>query len=218
MPETKKQTFAITHRPKDGVTEDDIATMVKYCRNKAKYFKVITEKEGHERHIHAALFLEEPTLKKNLVRSILNLYPDLAPEEKMVLRQGVKVSGSAQWLDYLEKGDATVVIASNLPEKKHLEAYYPPEEDLPQKVRKNLTYYGRLEKLWYEHVDPSKVQNPINCRHFLFDMMYNKRLIDVIRDDKSIIQVSRHLARYLNKVRESCIERDVENEVLKDDA
>lgn len=218
MPETKKQTFAITHRPKGGVSDEDVKTMVKYCERVAKYYKVITEKEGCERHIHAAIFTKEPILKKNVVRSVLNLYPDLLPEEKMVLRQGVKVSGSSQWLDYLEKGDSTVVIQSNLPEVAHLEAYYPPPAEISNKVRKNLTYYGRLEKLWYEHVDPGKVQNPENCRHFLFNMMYNKRLIDVIRDDRTIIQTSRHLARYLNKVQESCIERDVENEAMKDDA
>lgn len=218
MPEIKQQTFALTHRPKGGVDNGDIEKMVKYCRHKAKYYKVITEKEGSDRHIHAALFMEEPMFKKNLVRAILNLYPDLQPEEKMVLRQGIKTSGNVQWLDYLEKGDGTVVIASNLPEKKHLEGFYPKKEDLPVNVRKNLSYYERLEKMWYEHVDPGVVQNPVNCRHFLFNMMYNKRLVDVIRDDRTIIQTSRHLARYLNKVTESCIERDVENECLKDDA
>lgn len=218
MPEVKQQTFAITHRPKDGVSDEDVTTMVTFVKRVSKYYKVITEKEDSARHIHVALFTHQPLLKKNLVRSVLNLYPDLLPEEKMVLRQGVKVSGNSQWLDYLEKGDSTVVVESNLPEKKHLEGYYPTPEELPKSVRKNLSYYGRLEKLWFEHVDPGKVKNPVNCRHFLFKMMYSERLIDVIKDDKSIIQVSRHLARYLNKVDESCIERDVENDQFKDDA
>lgn len=218
MPEVKHQTFAITHRPKNGVTDDDVATMVKYCRRIAKYYKVITEKEDSQRHIHAAIFTEKPMYKKVIVLAVTKLYPDLLPEEKMVLRQGIKVSGNTQWLDYLEKGDSTEVIASNLPEKKHLESYYPPPEEISKTVRKNLTYYGRLEKLWYEHTPPGVVANPVNCRHFLFNMMYNERLIDVIRDDRTIIQTSRHLARYLNKVTESCIERDVENECLKDDA
>lgn len=216
MPETKKQTFAVTHRPKDGVTDSDVSALVNYCRRVATYYKVITEKDGHERHLHAALFMKEPVYKKVVVRAVLNLYPNLRDEEKMVLRQGVKVSGNSQWLDYLEKGDSTVVIANNLPEVAHLESYYPPPEQLSGKVRKNITYYARLENLWYEHVDPGKVKNPVNCRHFLFDMMYAKRLIDVIRDDKSIIQVSRHLARYLNRVSESCLERMVEN-LIDDD-
>lgn len=216
MDQNKKHTtYAITHRPKNGVTEDDIETIVKWCSKKCKYYKVITEKDHDERHIHAAVFLTEPTCRSNVVKSVMRLYPDLAPEEKMVLRQGIKVSGSAQWLDYLAKGDSTKVIQDNLPERKHLEGFYE-QPDLPLKVRKNLSYYGRLEKLWYEHVDPDKVQNPENCRHFLFNMMYNKRLIDVIRDDKTIIQTSRHLARYLNRVKESVIEKMVENQMDED--
>lgn len=211
----KHTTYAITHRPKDGVDDKSIGILVEWCQKKCKYYKVITEKEDHERHIHAAVFLKEPTDCSNVKKSIMRLFPDLLPEEKMVLRQGIKISGNTQWLDYLEKGDSTVVIQSNLPEKSHLESYYS-QPDLPSKVRKNLSYYGRLEKLWYEHVDPSRVQNPVNCRHFLFNMMYNKRLIDVLRDDKTIIQTSRHLARYLNRVTESVIEKTVENQFEED--
>lgn len=213
----KHQTYAITHRPIGGVSESDISVLVSWCKKHCRYYKVITEKEGSERHIHAACFLSESKDRSNVVKSIMRLYPDLLPEEKMVLRQGIKVSGNSQWLDYLEKGDSTVIIESNLPELSHLDSYYPPPPELPKTIRKNLSYYGRLEKLWYEHVDPSRVQNPVNCRHFLFNMMYNKRLIDVIRDDKTIIQTSRHLARYLNRVRESSIEKIVDN-AFEDDA
>ena len=212
-----RKTFALTHRPKDGVTDVDCSALVKYCRSKCEYYKVITEKEGTDRHIHAALFMKKEQRLDNLIRSVFSLFPDLRPEEKMVLRQGIKVSGNVQWLDYLEKGDHTVVIADNLPERAHLEAFYPAKDEKRPYEKKNFSYYMKLEKLYYEHADPGRVKNPQNCRHFLFDMMYNKRLIDVIRDDKSIIQVSRHLARFLNKVTESVIERDVENDSFKDD-
>lgn len=216
MPELKESVYAITHRPKDGVSDHDIHVLTEYLRKKGKYYKVITEKEGHERHIHAVVYLKEPVLKKNIVRAVLDLYKDLLPEEKMVLRQGVKVSKSIQWLDYLAKGDSTVVIAENLPEVSHLESYYP-ERPTTERESKKVTYYLRLERLWYEHVSPDKVPNPENCRHFLFNMMYNERLIDVIRDDKTIIQVSRHLARYINKVKESTIEHIVEADAFTKD-
>lgn len=216
MPELKEKVFAITHRPKDGVSNDDIEKLTGYLRKKGNYYKIITEKEGHERHIHAVVYMKEPTFKKVVVRAVLNLYPDLLPEEKMVLRQGVKVSKSKQWLEYLEKGDSTVVIASNLPEESCIDAYYPKREE-PARESKKITYYTRLETLWYEHAREMLVANPENCRHFLFNMMYNERKIDVIRDDKTIIQVSRHLARYINKVKESCIEHQVVNDSFTQD-
>lgn len=216
MPELKESVFAITHRPKNGVSDHDVQKLTDYLRKRGKYYKIITEKEGHERHIHAVLYLKEPTYKKTVVRAILNLYPELLPEEKMVLRQGVKVSRSTQWLDYLLKGDSTVIIAENLPEVSHLDSYYP-EPTRPVRESKKITYYLKLEKLWYEHARPMLVANPENCRHFLFNMMYNERIIDVIRDDKSIIQVSRHLSRYINKVSESTIEHHVANDPFTQD-
>lgn len=216
MPETKETVFAITHRPKNGVSDHDVHVLTEYLRKKGRYYKIITEKENHERHIHAVVYFKEPALCRNVTRAVLNLFPDLLPEEKMVLRQGVKVSRSIQWLDYLAKGDSTVIVAENLPEKSYLESYYPERVETTNE-RKKITYYLRLENLWYEHVSPDKVPNPENCRHFLFDMMYNKRLIDVIRDDRSIIQVSRHLARYINKVKESTIEYQVESDAFTRD-
>jgi len=216
MPELKETVYAITHRPKNGVSDHDIKVLTGYLRKKGDYYKIITEKEDHERHIHAVVYLKEPSFKKVIVRAVLNLFPELLPEEKLVLRQGVKVSRSVQWLDYLAKGDSTVIIAENLPEAARLEAYYP-KRDTPVRECKKVTYYLRLEKLWYEHAREMLVANPENCRHFLFNMMYNERKIDVIRDDKSIIQVSRHLARYINKVKESCIEHQVVNDSFTQD-
>lgn len=216
MPERKEKVFAITHRPKDGVSEDDIQKLTGYLRKKGDYYKIITEKEGHERHIHAVVYMKEPALCRNVTRAILNLFPDLRPEEKMVLRQGVKVSKSKQWLEYLEKGDSTVVIATNLPEEKRIDAFYPKRSE-PARESKKVSYYTRLETLWYEHARAMLVANPENCRHFLFNMMYNERKIDVIRDDKTIIQVSRHLSRYINKVTESCIEHQVTNDSFTND-
>jgi len=216
MPEIKETVYAITHRPKDGVSDKDCTVLIDYLQKKSKYYKVITEKEGHERHIHAVAYLKEPTLPKSIVRALTNLYPALRVEEKIVFRQGIKVSKSLQWLDYLTKGDSTVVLADNLPEKAHLESFYPVRKTTPRETKK-LTYYLRLEKLWYEHARPMLVANPENCRHFLFNMMYSERLIDVIRDDKSIIQISRHLARYINKVKESVIEHQVQNDSFVQD-
>jgi len=46
----------------------------------------------------------------------------------------------------------------------------------------------------------------LTARDFLFNMMYNERCINVIRDDKAIVQTARHLVRWLNKATHSTIE------------
>lgn len=206
-PPTKKyHVFAITHRPKDGVTQNDIVVFENYLRRRGQYYKLITEKEGHERHIHCVVCFDPSVFKANVVRDVLKLYPELSEEERIVLRQGVKVVYDSNWLSYLDKGDSTVLISENLPDGC-LDSFYPEESS--NKTRKNLSYYSRLEKLWYENEGNDKHPTASNCRDFLFDMMYCKRMIDVIRDDKSIIQVSRHLSRYLKKSKVCCIDVNI---------
>lgn len=198
------KSFAITVRPRSGITDGQVVKVHKWLMKKSVYFHIITEKLDLERHVHAVMILEKESTKGNVGRSLCSLFPDLDNGEKLVLKQGVKIAFNTGWLDYMNKPDNnTVVIGSNLPEKHMLESYFPvkKENESKEKPRKNLSYYGRLEKLWFEH-QPSDKAPPVtalDCRHFLCDMMYNKRLIDVVRDDRTIFQVSRHLSRFVNK-------------------
>ena len=202
---SKYQAYAITLRPKDGVTNEQIVTFNKWATRYSEYSLIVTEKEDTARHIHAGIFLKKPTLKGNICKLLDRLPLDLSATERIVFLQGVKPMFNHDWITYCNKGDFTTTIHSNLPEQKHLESYFA-QSPTTSHVRKNLTYYGRLEKLWYEYNEPGVEINPKNVRDFLFRMMYSLRVIDVIRDDKSIIQVSRHLSRYINKAESSTIE------------
>lgn len=207
MPEDKHQTFALTIRPKSGITDDDLELFKPWCNTRSKYFKIITEKDGDARHIHAFMVTHMPIATSNLRRSLLKLFEHWTPVERDVLRNGVKVAYNKGWLDYMDKGDSTVSILSDLPEKAHIDAFFPVKEPADnQKVRKHLNYYQRLKKLWWEHSTPGTEVNAGNCRDFLFKMMYKEELLDTIRDDKTIIQISRHLSRHLLKLEYSSIE------------
>lgn len=196
MPSVSKS-YAVTIRPKDGVTNAQIAKFAKWVTSRCEYSIIVTEKENTERHIHAALFLKKEAQCPTIRRSVVALFKELSETERIILGNGVKISYTPQWLDYCEKGDSTEIIHSNLPERSTLKQYYPVRDET--KTRRHLSYYERLEKLWGEWVSPGTECNAEMCRNFLFDMMYNQRKIDVIRDDKTIIQVSRHLARFVNR-------------------
>lgn len=206
------KTFAITFRPSNGVSDLHIEKTMKWVRKHGEYYHVITEKTGSSRHIHAAVFLKKEKTQGNVCVMLCGLYQDLTPEEKTVLRRGVKVLYNYDWIsNYLDKDDDTVVIASNLPEKSRLESYFPekPDDPIVNRARKCSAYYHELEDLWRKRQPVAVEINTITARDFLFRMMYSERCINVIRDDKTIIQTARHLVRWLNKSEVSTIELPV---------
>ena len=82
---SKFQTYAFTLRPRGGVTEAQIAKLCKYCKNKAEWYKVVTEKEGDERHIHAVWVLKEAVTRGNVLTYLQRMYKDLDNEEQAVM-------------------------------------------------------------------------------------------------------------------------------------
>lgn len=204
----KYKTFAITFRPRDGVTNDQIAKMEKWLRRHAEYHHLITEKEDLERHIHCGFVKKNESTVSNMRALMKGLFKGISAEESRVLSAGVKIMYNEDWLSsYLNKGDDTVVISTNLPEAGHLESYFPPKPIVSDnRTRKCSAYYHDLEKLWYEHQGPDVVYNTENARNFLFNLMYNLRCIPVIRDDQQIKQTARHLTRWMKKLDSSTIE------------
>lgn len=207
------KSYCITIRPKDGISNQQIIDYQAWVAKKTEYSYTVTEKEHTERHIHSAIFFKEPQRIDNVKRSIIGLLK-LSDTEKRVA-VCIKSMYSHDWLSYCKKGDSTQVIHSNLPEEHMLEAYFTTSTDRSSKKSTKLTFYSKLESLWYEQRTPADEVNPRTCRDFLFKLMYHDRVIEPLRDDRTIIQVSRHLSRYINKYETSCI--DVNNTFEKDE-
>ena len=189
------KTYAITVRPRTGITDVQVQRLSDWVKKQCEYYHVVTEKNDDERHLHAGLFLKKEKERKNVISMLLNQMKELDGEERTVLRKGVKVMYNMDFIDnYLDKDDDTKVIVSNLPDQ-----YLGFPEKAEDLNRKADPYYAKLEKLWYEHQNTGVEVCGQTCRDFLFDMMYNKRLIRIIADDKRIMQVARHLMRYLKK-------------------
>lgn len=205
----KVKSYAITFRPFDGVTDQQVDKILKWIRKACDYYHVVTEKTMAQRHVHAGVFMNRECTRSNIVTRMMQLFPDLSPNEKSVFRNGIKIMYNSDFIGkYLNKDDETVIIGSSLPEAGHMESYFPPKPDLPSvaKAKKCSLYYHELERLWMEHTTPGLEVNTLTVRDFLFNVMYNLRVLPVIRDDKSIIQTARHLVRWLKKSTQSTIE------------
>lgn len=207
------KTFAITFRPRNGVTDYHVEKCMKWVRKHSLYYHVITEKSGSAKHIHAAVFLHKEKTKSNVCVMWCGLFSDLDPEEKTVLRRGVKILYNYDWINsYLDKDDETVVVSSNLPEKSHLESWFPEKPvtvNAESRVRKCSVFYHELADLWRKHQPVTVEVNTMNARDFLFKLMYGLKCINIIRDDKAIIQTARHLVRFINGTCQSTIELPV---------
>lgn len=208
----KFKTYALTIRPRNGIDNGALNLISDWIRKRCEFYHIITEKTGHERHVHAALFLKMPITKSNMNTLLVRLAKDslgFDPEELTVLRKGVKILYSNDFIEnYLDKDDDTEVVQTNLPATNHLDSWYPPKPIDPEtsKQQKHSHYYWELERLWYMYMSPTYEVNTKTVRDFLFNMMYSERCINVIRDDKTIVQTARHLVRWINKTTTNTIE------------
>lgn len=202
----KFSTYALTFRPKDGITDEQIDKLHEWIRKRSKYYHIVTEKTGSAKHLHAGLVLRVPVTRSNISVLLTRLFQGLNNEERRVWLNGIKIMYNKDFIDnYLEKDDDTVVIASSLPENGCLDSYFPPKPASVQRTRKCSAYYHELETLYWQHVEVGTDVNTMNIRNFLFKMMYSERCIPVIKDDKTIIQTARHLVRWIKKEEYSTI-------------
>lgn len=209
-PPATYKTFAITIRPRDGATEDHDSIITTWLRKKCEYYYLVSEKLDADRHLHCGVFLKSPMTRSNFSNTVSRLFSSyLDTDEMRVFKRGVRIMYNFDFIqNYLDKDDDTEVILANLPEQGRLESFWPPSEEQAKARASAATdkHYAKLELLWNTHVPPGVECTPANCRNFLFDMMYSKRLIKVVRDDKTIIQTAKHLHRYVTKMSVSNVE------------
>lgn len=198
----KYKSFALTVRPRDGATSAHDDLLCKFVRKQCDYYYIISEKLDDERHLHCGIFLKKAVKRADFTTVIKRVFKAFDDEEKRVLNQGVKIMYNYDFIqNYLDKDDDTEVILKNLPEESHLESYWPPSKEQEKAKAKAAVdkYYANLEYLWFQHQPVAHEVNYHECAKFLSDLMYNKRLIRVMRDDKAIAQCAKHLSRYIRK-------------------
>lgn len=221
------QSYAVTIRPREGVTDEHIDKFCDWVIKVCDYYYVITEKTDKERHIHAGLFLRSCTTRSNLNNRILAIKGfDFDLTEKKILRQGTRIMYNSDFImQYCQKEgdmyDRSVQIIDNvshMPETV-MEAYFPEKEDKRMSKEFNgSTWYVKMEQHWKDYEAEGKhcVKwiDEEHVRSFLHQLMYIDRKIEVIDDPRRLAGKVKSLVKFLEQEELQVtyhVDKDVEN-------
>jgi hypothetical protein len=225
----KYLSYSITLRPCGGIIQEDIKSLCKIIKKYCKYAYAITEKEGEERHIHAALYLnkEKSVSAFNQIMK-REFFISVVERESIwgVCYKGKPMYNDSFVNDYLinqvkdgkGKTDKVEVLYENLPPNEKRLEYY--KDIVPRKVNRNTgdPYFAKLERMYYEHIEhnelaPDRQPTLQDMEHFICEMMFKHRRIKVITDSRKMRRVCKCLQRYIMKSIGYCWRQgDVENE------
>lgn len=202
------RTFAITLRPTDGITDEQIDAIDGWLQKVCHYHACITEKTGTARHLHAALYLSKTCTRSNLHNRILaikGIDGTLSAIEKSVFRKGTKIMYNDDFAQsYLAKGDDTVEVSTNLPEDLEvLQEYYPePDDDRAKKKFEGSKWYVDQERAWLAderaHWFTRRVDDDA-VKAFLHHRMFVSREMEVIDDPRRLSQKVKGLVNFLRR-------------------
>ena len=210
----KQKSFFITIRPPAGNNplrnlNSSFETKILSAYKTADFFKVVSEKSGHERHLHGQVWFEEKKTKSDIKRKFTRICEKELWWSAEAKRHTINIKlCSDDVLDnYCEENDLKLAGDDEsclLSEKSPLitSGYYPTEAEQEQFIKKANAVdpkFNNWEDLWleYEH----KVDNPEleDIATFLGDMMFKSRKIQVIVDAKARQQNCKCLLAYIQK-------------------
>lgn len=204
----RHKSWALTINP-TYLDEDMIKGVTAWIKRQCKYWHIITEKKDERRHIHAGCFWKDIGISRKYLNQALKglkCFEDCSSADKWQLGEGTKIMYNSDWLDkYMDKADDTVVINSNIPEKHHLEHFWPTAIEQTKAKQKALInkatdkYYAKLEQMWYQYRGPSVEINYENVAMFMSDMMFSARLLRVNSNTRKLSATIMCLVKYLNK-------------------
>lgn len=183
----------MTVRPRSGLTDDMIKRAVT-CFEKLDGAFAVTEKTGSERHLHAAMFLKKEVKKCQIVERMKVIQGEMDVDELRVLKSGVKVLYSDDWVkQYLDKQDSTVIVYDGLPDD--MGSYYPDPESQAGAIGRNGNTPIGLTTLF------QKSQRDVtlgNCLDFLRELWFVKRTQPPPRTETMQLEESKKLFLYLS--------------------
>lgn len=199
----KRLAFALTLRPRDGVTEDDLSEFISVARRLSKYCYVMTEMDGNNRHIHAALYLAKACTKGYVNQAFLRRLPGLDSNERVVFQNGTKLMYNDDFVqNYLTKDDDAVVHYSNLPELAELGGFYPSQTEQAQIQASKAVdpWYAKMELRWKDYCPPGTILDQESILRFLYHEMCVTRTIKIIPEHRKVCQRANLLYMYICKL------------------
>lgn len=183
----------MTVRPRSGLTDDMIKRAVS-CFDKLDGAFAVTEKTGSERHLHAAMFLKNEVKKCQIVERMKVVQGQLDADELRVLKGGVKVLYSDDWVkQYLDKQDSTVIVYDRLP--KETGSYYPDAESQAGAVGRAGATSQSLTTLF------TKSERDVtlgNCLDFLREIWFTQRSVPPPRTEGMQYEEAKKLFLFLS--------------------
>lgn len=209
------RSFAITVRPRDGVSDNTISALLKWFQ-KLDYAFVCLEKEGHERHLHAQIWSDTPKARGDIVKQVERIcertIDDWDQAQKRVLRGnagekkgGIKISYSDWYLDYLKDNELKEMVCNTIYEKLPVNTYpfYPTEEEQEKVMTTARAVDQRFTDLEFKCQDFLKIHDkPLTQKSialFLCDAMFSSRTIKVMMHQRDRTALASALFAFMSK-------------------
>lgn len=202
------RSFAITVRPRDGISDTTIAAYLKWFK-KLDYSFVCLEKEGVERHLHAQIWSDIPKAKGDIVKQVERICErtinDWDQAQKKVLRQGIKITYSDWYLDYLKENELKEIVCNTIYEQtpENTFSYYPTEEEQEKVMTTANAVDPRFTDLEYKCNEFLALRG-VALSHktvalFLCDAMFSSRSIKVLIHQRDRTALATALYAFMSK-------------------
>lgn len=205
---TTNKSYCITFRPKNGLTEETEAAIIKWLE-KQDYYVAVTEKEGVEKHLHAQIWMNSGRARGEICTGMTRIgertIKDWDNNQKHVCRSGVRIAYSDWYDNYLldneNKGEAVNELTKNIPNITG--GYYPSiEEQEARQASINAVdqKYHRLKEKYMSYIeghDGAEEVTMRRCQEALAYWMYVEKSICVIEDQKRKTSTVREMYNYI---------------------
>lgn len=204
------KSFALTIRPRAGITNDTILAFKSWL-SKQDYAVAVTEMEGDSRHLHAQLWLNEGRTKDDVSKAVKRIcertISDWDAAQTKVLRGGIRIAYSDWYLEYLvdneDKGEVNNenIIINNPPDRT--EHYYPSEEE--QEKVKQVSQAADPRFLAMEQecnewlIMENKEVTLKNIAQWLCYAMFSQRTMKVLINQRDRTALCKTLYAYMSK-------------------
>ena len=200
------KSYAFTVRPKNGLSSELEDRIISWLKKQDYGFAVI-EKDGEARHMHGQIFCHVPRTKSAVQLSLERIQealdPDWCPASKKVLRRGVKIAYSSDFIEeYLNKPDSKVIF-NNPPEDEA--PFYPSQEeqdkvkDQANAVDKRMHHISMLYETFSD--DNPLLEGVIlpeeKVARFLYDAWYISKTLPTLQNLRSERELMRRVRHYI---------------------
>lgn len=207
------RSFAITVRPRDGVSDTTVSALLKWFQ-KLDYAFVCLEKEGVERHLHAQIWSDSAKAKGDIVKQVERICErtinDWDQAQKKVLRghgnkSGIKIAYSDWYLDYLKENELKEIVCNTIYEKlpENTFSFYPTEEEQEKVMATANAVDPRFTDLEFKCSEFLKSRDVALTQKsvalFLCDAMFSSRTIKVMMHQRDRTALTTALFAFMSK-------------------